>query len=332
MLGTDYVVSKAILMEFAPVRLRGRILGTLGIAWAGGYVTAYFVGFALHSDAADAWRYILVTGAAPALLILPLRLRMPESPPWLVHRGRCDEARRVIDRFLGQGVALPRAQDALVAAGSGRMRELLSPRWRVRALVGATFFTCQVIPYFALGTFVGRLMTALHASDGSLGGLVYNLFLLVGAVAGWAVVDHVPRRVFLLGTFAIAAGALLALAVWPNLSGAPVVALFAVVAFALSGSSTLCYVYLTELFPTPLRGSGVGLSIAASRIGSAVSTFLLPVVVAAYGIHAALGLCVATLVAGGLICFAFAPETRGLRLGEEAMDAARAPAAAAAAV
>ncbi len=60
---------------------------------------------------------------------------------------------------------------------------------------------------------------------------------------------------------------------------------------------------------------GIGLSIAASRIGSAVSTFLLPVVVSGYGVHAALGACVAVLALGAFICQRWAPETKHIRLG-----------------
>ena len=65
--------------------------------------------------------------------------------------------------------------------------------------------------------------------------------------------------------------------------------LFVVFAGVLSAASNLVYVYLPELFPTSLRASGIGLAIAASRIGSAASTFLLPIVVSRYGVHVALG-------------------------------------------
>jgi len=51
LLGTDYVVSKTLLTELSPRRLRGRMLATLSIAWAGGYACAYAVGFALTSNA-----------------------------------------------------------------------------------------------------------------------------------------------------------------------------------------------------------------------------------------------------------------------------------------
>jgi putative MFS transporter len=56
LLGTDYVVSKALLTEFTPRSTRGRILGLLAVAWAGGYACAYFVGFALGESGPQAWR------------------------------------------------------------------------------------------------------------------------------------------------------------------------------------------------------------------------------------------------------------------------------------
>jgi putative MFS transporter len=64
-----------------------------------------------------------------------------------------------------------------------------------------------------------------------------------------------------------------------------------------------------------LRASGIGLAVAASRTGSAISTFLLPIVVADFGVHAALGACVAVLALGAVICRQWAPETRNLPLG-----------------
>jgi putative MFS transporter len=91
--------------------------------------------------------------------------------------------------------------------------------------------------------------------------------------------------------------------------------LFAVFASVLSAASNLVYVYLPELFSTDLRASGIGLAIAASRGGSAVSTFLLPIIDANYGVHTSLAACVGVLTLGALICLRWAPETRGIPLG-----------------
>jgi putative MFS transporter len=322
LLGTDYVVSKALLTEFTPRRARGRILGLLSVAWAGGYACAYFVGFALGESGPETWRWMLLTGALPCLLVLPLRITMPESPRWLMNHGYADEAARVVRDNFGRDVAPPLRTPAPPAA-RGRWRQLLSPAWRLRTLVGCAFFTCQVIPYFAVGTFVSQVMSAMNVRSGYVGGLIYNVSLLGGAAAGLIVVDRLPRRSFLIGSFGIAAAAMFILSVWNNIPPLAMTILFAVFAGVLSAASNLVYVYLPELFPTDLRASGIGLAIAASRTGSAISTFLLPIIVAAYGVRTALGACVAVLAIGAVICRQWAPETRNVPLG--ALDASPHP-------
>jgi putative MFS transporter len=314
LLGTDYVVSKALLTEFTPRRFRGRILGSLSVAWAGGYACAYFVGFALSGGGPQAWRWMLITSAAPCLLVLPLRIMMPESPLWLTSHGHAQRAADVVHRQLGTGVSPPIKAHA-VPATQGRWRQLFSPAWRLRTLIGCAFFTCQVIPYFAVGTFVSQVMSAMNLKSGYAGGLFYNASLLGGAILGLTVVDRISRRHFLIGTFGISAAAMLALSLWTSVPAIAMSILFALFAGVLSAASNLCYVYLPELFPTDLRASGIGVAIAASRIGSAVSTFLLPIVVAGYGVRTALGACVTVLALGAVICLLWAPETRHVRLG-----------------
>lgn len=319
LLGTDYVVSKALLTEFTPRTLRGRALGSLSIAWAGGYACAYLVGVLLDRGDPGAWRWTLATSAIPCLLVLPLRLTLPESPLWLANGGREEDAARVVRRVLGETVSPP-ARREVAAIRRGRWRQLLSARWRGRTAVACAFFTCQVIPYFALGTFVSQVMSALHLRNAHTAGLLYNLALLLGAVAGLITVDRIPRRVFLIGSFYLTAASLLAVSVVPELPPLATIGLFALFAGVLSAASNLVYVYLPELFPTDLRASGIGLAIASSRTGSAFSTFLLPVIVESYGVRTALDACVAVLVLGALVCQRWAPETRNVPLSS--LDAA----------
>jgi putative MFS transporter len=313
-LGADYVVSQAMLTEFSLRRLRGRMLGSLQMAWVLGFVCAYFVGYWLTDVGAESWRWMLMSSAVPALLVLPLRISIPESPLWLVDRGRGHEALQIVREQLGGDVVLP--PSAFEASAPGLYwRQLFSPTWRRRTLIGCIFFACQVIPYFALGTFIPTVMSALNVHGNYRGSLVYGAFLVIGVVLGMAIVDRMPRRLFLIGSFAVAAGAMAALSWsegWPS-SG--VVALFAVFACTLSAATNLESVYLSELFPTHLRASGIGLAIAASRVGSATGTFLLPIVVAHMGVRPALWFCVAVLSFGGFACLLWAPETRNVQMG-----------------
>jgi len=313
-LGTDYVVSKALLIEFSPRRVRGKVLSTLSIAWAAGYVCAYAAGYSLADSGPDAWRWMLASSAIPPLLILPLRLSIPESPLWLTQQGFPARALRVVQAHIGADVAAPVRSETTSRQG-WRWRQLLSRRWRRHTTVGCVFFTCQVIPYFAVGTFITEVIAHLSTQRGYLGGLAYNLSLLTGSLAGRLIVDWISRRAFLLGSFAITGLTMLTLSVWSGLPDTAVVLLLAVFACALSAQSTLVYVYLPELFPTELRASGIGLAVACSRLGSAASTFLLPLVVASFGVRMALGACVATLVFGLIVCLVWAPETRSLSLG-----------------
>ncbi|HTV53217.1 MAG TPA: MFS transporter [Steroidobacteraceae bacterium] len=313
LLGTDYVVSKTLLTEFVPRRLRGRVLSLLSIAWAGGYACAYAVGFFLTQLGPDAWRWMLVTGAVPCLLIAPLRFGVPESPLWLIEHGRGERAAQIVRERLGGGVRLPLHLPRAVRVG-GRWAQLFGRRWRTRTLVACTFFTCQVIPYFAVGTFVTQVMAALRLRGSYVGGLIYNLALLLGAIGGVLIIDRISRRCFLIGSFLTAAIAMSLLGLAPSAAPGGTIVLFAIFAAVLSAASNLVYVYLPELFATDLRASGIGLAVAASRIGSAVSTFLLPVMVEAYGVRSALGACVAVLTIGAVVCYCWAPETRNLSL------------------
>src|SRR5262249_29509791 len=150
---------KALLIEFSPRGVRGRLLSTLSIAWAAGYVCAYFAGYALRSIGPDSWRWMLGSGALPALLILPLRVGVPESPLWLMDHGQAERAARIVRAKLGPDIGMPHS--CSVVSGRWRWKQLMSRAWRRNTLVGCAFFTCQVIPYFAIGTFITEVIAAL---------------------------------------------------------------------------------------------------------------------------------------------------------------------------
>ncbi|GAA0521556.1 MFS transporter [Saccharopolyspora subtropica] len=312
-LGADYVVSKSLVTEHAPVRFRGRLTSLLAVAWAAGYVFAYLIGFLLTDQGGDSWRFMLATSAVPALLVFGFRLGVPEAPLWLSRHGRDTEAAAVVRRHLGPNVLPPTATPATARRG---MRALFSPAHRRRTAVGALFYVCQVIPFFALGTFSPQVMEALGVTSKLGAGALYNVFLLAGAIVGLLIIDKISRRLFLIGTFVVGAALLAALTAFADIGGPVVsVGLFTAFAFVLAAAVNLEFVYPPELFPTDLRASGVGIAVAASRIGSAASTFLLPLVASGYGMDVALGGCVVVLVLGALVCWAWAPET-----GTESLD------------
>ena len=310
MLGIDYVVCCAVVAEFSPCRTRGRLLALLVVMWTVGYALAFIIGALLTSVGADAWRWILASGAVPAAVIFLLRMKIPESPLWLMQRGRNAEAKKIVKCYLGDNICLPVVSRAHQSARSA-WRELFGARYRRRTAIGAIYYTALVIPYFALGTFIPIVFGALGIRNAYAGGAVFNLFMLFGSAFGLWLIDRLSRRQYLVGAFYLSAATLCFLALAGDASPVVIVAAFAVFAFVLSAGTDLCYVYLPELFPTRLRASGVGIGTAASRLGSASGTFLLPLCLGAIGVRPSLGLCVAVLLSGGIICHLFAPETQG---------------------
>jgi putative MFS transporter len=313
-LGSDYVVCKALLLEFMPRSQRGRVLSTMGVSWAIGYAVAYLVGFELKDVGAMSWRLILASSAIPALLTIPLRMNAPESPLWLVLMNRRADAQRIVDEaFATKGYRLP-LLDPRQTAAQRATEGPLSRRLRGVTALASLLYVCLVMPYFAVSTFIPQVMSSLRVAGSELAGLIYIAWLLFGAIAGFVVVDWLPRRIFIVGCFAITSVALLLTATLTNLPAAALILLFSLFACVLSAAQTQVYVYIPELFPTAVRAGGLGVAVAASRIGAAAGTFLLPLCVAYLGVRVALFGCVAVLVVGGVACQVWAPETRKARL------------------
>jgi putative MFS transporter len=310
MLGIDYVVCCAVVAEFSPRRTRGRLLSLLVVIWTTGYTVAFIIGALLASNVPHAWRWILFSSAVPSAIVFVIRLGVPESPTWLVQHGRTAAAREIIARHMGEHVDLPTITYSPPQSLKASWAEHFSAHYRRRTMVGAVFYTAQVIPYFALSTFIPAVLRALGIHDNYIGGVVFNAFMLLGSGFGLWLIDKITRRQFLVGGFYLSTAILLflVLARTPPLATVAAAALFA---FVLAGSTNLDFAYLPELFPTRLRASGVGVGTAASRVGSALSTFLLPICVESMGIRPTLGICVGVLLTGGLFCHAFAPETQG---------------------
>lgn len=316
-MGGDFAVGHAILAEFSPRKHRGLLLGSFSVIWTIGYVAANLLGMKYLQDSPnpDAWRWLLASAGVPALLVLILRMGTPESPRWLFNKGRRAEADAVVKKYFGHKVVLDtNAQDDHHAsAGFGRLfqRDLFR-----RTLFNCVFFVCLVIPYFAIYTFLPGILKVIHLAEGSRADLLLNGLLIVGAVIGIALTVKLPRRSFLIGSFAVTTLALAALSLLPASSSIAMVVAFAVFTATLSAVSNLVGVYPPECFPTNVRASGVGFAIACSRLGSAFGVFLLPLGMAAFGVQAAMMSLAAVLLIGMVVSIAWAPETRHLRLND----------------
>ncbi|WP_427008562.1 MFS transporter [Pseudarthrobacter sp. H2] len=314
-IGGDYSIGSPLLGEFTPASKRGNYLGILEILWNVGYVLSFLVGYLVLHAFPQAWHFILASPAIPAIIILLLRHGLPESPRWLLSKGRTAEAHAVIAQ-------LPPHQQAmnftLESVEKTRWTTLFSKAYIGRTVFCCIFWICIVIPYFALVFFQSEVLSVLGLENPVIGALIGTCIALVGAAVGWALIDKVGRRLILIvpmfATFAFLT--LVALNKVLDLSVGVTVTAFFGYLFFYGIMSILCGVYPLEVFPTSVRTSGMGFAASMSRVGAAAGTFLLPVVLASFGLNVVLFGLAAICLIGGIVALTMAPETAGKELTE----------------
>ncbi|MBV9922654.1 MAG: MFS transporter [Pseudonocardia sp.] len=314
--GAEYAIGAAMLSEFAPAKDRGRRLAGMLVTWYGGYLVSVILAYGLVELGGLSWRWVLATSVVPALITLAARFGLPESPHWLMGRGRVEEARAIADRYLG-GQDYFREEgldDEQRGEAAGGLRRLFAPGMRGRTLFVCTFYACNVAPYFAIFTFAPQVFAALQINNEAASTILANAIAVAGAVVGMLTIERIGRRQQLIGPFWIMAVALLVVGLW---SGAPplvIVTCFAAFAFTNALQGNLTAVYPAEVFPTELRSTGIGFSTAFSRIGAASGTFLLPIGISAIGVGPCMVIAAVICLIGGTVSQFMAPETTGLSL------------------
>ena len=316
--GIEYPVATALLVEFLPSKSRGPRIAAIATSWFAGAAFAYVVGeLILRIGGDSAWRWVLASGGVMGAALLAVRLGTPESPRWLLSRGRDDEAEHIIKRIYGSNFGLHNLPvDSNEVALS--FKDLVWSGYGKRLLFVVTFWTCAIIPIFAVYAFAPKVLAALKidAETGSLGSVAITMFFVAGCILATRTLNVLGRRTVLLSSFIVSSIALIGLGYFPVGNSAVVLILFSLYALFIGGAQVLTLVYPNEIFPTELRPMAVGIGTAFSRIGAAVGTYLVPLSLNGIGIaqtmYAAAGI---TLV--GLVCAWFmAPETRSLSLQE----------------
>jgi MFS transporter, putative metabolite transport protein len=309
--GADYPIATALLSEFSPKGQRGMLLAAMIGAWWLGYAVSFVIGYALSTDDVSPWRWMLASSAVPAAAVSLLRWGTPESPRWLMSKGRVEEARALVHRHLGSEFEIEEPPPVKTD-----WRAIFRGHYVGRTLFVCIFWSCQVIPTFAIYTFAPDLLRALGARNPTLGAAIISLFFLVGVIPAIALVDKVGRRPVIIVPFAVTGITLVLLGLIPSHSSAWVAACFIVFAIFNAGSSVLQWVYPSELFPTEVRATALGFGTSVSRIGAAVGTFFFPIGLMQLGVRTMMLIVGGFCFIGFFVSLAFAPETRGLSLAE----------------
>ena len=315
--GGTLPVDYAMMAEFLPARRRGRWLVALEGFWAVGTILVALAAWAANLWAGDqAWRWLFAATALPAVIGFWLRLWLPESPHWLLHRGEERQARAVLDRIAGSNGQVP-STPPLVATPRqrARLRDLLGSGLRERTLLILAAWLLVSTAYY--GVFIwlpGRLVTEGH---GYVRGYGFLVLLALAQLPGYALaalgIETIGRRPTLVAFLAASAAGCLLFTVAEQ-PGWVATALLAM-SLALLGTWGALYAYTPELYPTALRATGMGTAGAMARVGGLLAPSAIALVIGA-SFELAIGLFAALLLLAALAVSRIDLETKGRPLDQ----------------
>jgi MFS family permease len=277
-------------------------------------------------------------GAIVALFSLWARRALPESPRWLAARGRVAEAEKVSAEIAGDppapaAVAEPTAHTAedpygLAAGFSARIGALIRNH-PGRLALGCALDFSEAAGYYGLFAILPLVvLPRLHIPDRDVPWffIIGNVGAGIGGlIAAWAL-DRAGRKATVTGFYALAAAAMLAMA-WATEGGSAtgVMLAFTIANLCATGAWIAAYPTFAELFPTGMRATGIGASVAFGRIGAAIAPPLLVAVAEATSVTAAFAAiagCWLIGVAAMVPWAVWGPEGRGRALEALSPEAA----------
>jgi sugar porter (SP) family MFS transporter len=333
-IGASSVLAPVYIAEVAPAPRRGALVGLFQINIVIGILLAYVSNFAVAQliGGADLWRWKLALAAIPAFAFLMLLLTIPQSPRWLISKGRLAQA---VLSFKSLGIADPERasremQEAAQHAGEAPSQKLSFAIHRRPMLlaIGVALFS-QLSGINAILYYLGDIFRAAGFSSMSsdLQSVAIGVTNLVATLIGMALIDRLGRRqLLLIGSvgMAIAQGGV-AFVMWANAAQAlllPLLVLF-IASFAISMGAVI-WVYLSEIFPTAVRARGQALGSATHWVANALISAVFPAV-AVVSRPAPFAFFALMMGVQLVLVLRFLPETRGVRL--EDMQRALGPSA-----
>lgn len=319
-IGADYPISSSMTAEFTSPKRRGRMIIFMSLLWQLGSFSAYLTGIFLLPVGDDAWRWMLFVGAIFAIIVIILRHNVPESPRWLRDQGRDAEADEIEREVLEQYDVEIHSRRAAEEVERGTWKELFSPLMLRATVFCSLFWFAFAVSFYGIQMYTPTILTPFTEGRPELaflGAALIAALGVAGAGLGMYTVERVGRRKQIIVCLAGMVVSLIILSVWRDPSLVPLIILLAVtILLANLGPGVLNMVYPNEMFPTRLRGSGVGFAGSVSRIGSILGVLVFPVMVQAWGMNNATWLFAGVAAIGLIASIMLAPETKGRNLEE----------------
>ena len=312
------------ISEISPTRLRGTFVSFYQLFVVIGILVAYCANYGLYGREND-WRYMLGLPLVFAVIDIMVLMALPESPRWLIQKGKPDKAARIISRF---GISEADAA-AIMEAGraksekSAKLSELFKGTTAKIVILGSLLaFFQQITGINVVINYAPNILGSVGIADSDP--MLQTVFigaanLLFTVIALW-LCDKFGRKTLLLWG---CAGLVVSLGYLtyafsmpqPNDTGVLVAILLYIAFFALS-LSPLMFVVTAEIYPSHIRGTAMALSTGISWACAFIVVQFYPWVESTLGENVAFGIFALLSLAAGLFIKFFIPETKGKSLEE----------------
>ncbi|SNZ14311.1 MFS transporter [Hydrogenobacter hydrogenophilus] len=273
-IGGEFSAIHSAVDEFIPSRHRGKVDGIISSLWnLGSIMASLSAGFLLSLfDESFAWRFAFLLGGALALLIIFVRFAVPESPRWLLSKGRIDQAERIVQelekkaggRYSQDSCSIPIFEGSILDA-----TKLILSRYRWRFLFSSSMSITILATYYGMITLIP---VSFHLSSediprillvGSVGGLIGGILVALAS-------DVLGRKI--TGTFVSFMSFLLSLLFLLSFNFDLTYLIYSFFAFSFA---SVAYVSATEIYPSYLRAYAIGLISVMGRLAGAISPIVL---------------------------------------------------------
>lgn len=275
-LGAELPVASTLVSEYAPARIRGRVVVILESFWAVGWILAALVGYLVIPGSPDGWRWAFLVGLLPAAYAIVVRRGLPESVRFLERRGRTAEAEAAVRRFEESAGVAPVPSPDLPAAQPDSPLGIWSRELRGRTV--ALWVVWFGVNFAYYGAFIW-IPTLLVAQGFPLvKSFEYTLLITLAQLPGYAVSAVLVERLGRRPTLAIflAGSAVAAFGFGTAGSDGAVLAWGCALSFFNLGAWGALYAVTPEVYPTGVRGAGAGGAAAFGRIASILAPLSVP--------------------------------------------------------
>ncbi len=286
-IGVSSVAAPTYVSEISTASSRGRLGAMYQFNIVFAILLAYVSNYLLKGVGGNNdWRWMLGVMAIPSFIYSILVLGIPESPRWLITKGRDAEAKKVLSKL---GITNPDAEIALIKSGiqhediGGKKVAFISRKHIT--ILGLAFFVAffnQLSGINFILYYAPRILESagLAAKDSLLSSITIGGTNLVFTFVGLYLIDRVGRKTLLLiGSFGyIVSLAAVALCFYNHAEAGVLTTFLAMfIASHAIGQGAVIWVFISEIFPNKIRAMGQSFGAGTHWIFAAIITLISPV-------------------------------------------------------